>query len=177
MSTVTQEYKHKIGEYVVYKNSGICKITDIRKERFPKIGERVYYICSPVYDSSAVIYAPADSADTENGMHKVLTAEEIDAIISQAEEIDEALSEDSRERTAVYEQKLLSGNRAEILWIIKNIYSEKRQREGQKKKLYANDAKILATAEKIITEEFAFALGISRNEVIPYIAKKINENK
>lgn len=166
-------FKHKIGEYVVYKNSGICRITAIRSMRFPKMKERVYYICSPIYDESAVIYAPADSEEAERGMRKILTAEEIDSIIASAESIESDLSKDSKERTAVFEEKLLGGDRTEILWLIKVITEEKRQRESQKKKLYAADAKILATAEKIITEEFAFALGISKNEVIPYITDRI----
>lgn len=168
-------FKHKIGEYVVYKNSGICKITDIRSMRFPKMKERIYYICSPVYDETAVIYAPSDSEEAERGMHKILTAEEIDCIIESVEEIKSDLSDDSKERTAVFEQKLLSGDRTEILWLIKAITEEKHQRASQKKKLYAADAKILATAEKIITEEFAFALGIGKNEVIPYIIDKVKK--
>lgn len=167
------ECKHKIGEYVVYKNSGICKITDIRNERFPKMKDRLYYICSPVYDEGALVYIPADSAEAEQKMRRILTAPEIDSIISAAENIDAQLTEDSKERTAFYEQKLLNGDRAEILWLIKRLTSEKLEREKQKKKLYAADARILATAEKIITEEFAFTLGINKNEVIPYIIERV----
>lgn len=168
------EYKHKIGEYVVYKNNGICRITDIRHERFPKIGDRVYYILNPVYDSAAVIYAPVDSDDTEKGIRRILTADEIDLIIDRAEEIDWILPQDSKERAEFFEQKLLNGDRAEYLWMIKKLHFEKREREDQKKKLYATEAKMLLTVEKIITEEFAFALGINKNEVIPYIIERVN---
>ena len=44
--------------------------------------------------------------------------------------------------------------------------------EKEKKKFYVSDAKLLAAAEKAIFEEFAYVLGIERDEVIPYIMNK-----
>ena len=54
-------------------------------------------------------------------------------------------------------------------------YSQ-RGTEQNKKKMYAADAKVLASAEKIIKEEFAFTLGIDREQVIPYIIDQLRQS-
>lgn len=45
--------------------------------------------------------------------------------------------------------------------------------EQKKRSFYASDKRILTAAEKVITEEFDFVLGIEPEEVIPYMIQKL----
>ena len=59
------------------------------------------------------------------------------------------------------------------LKLFKQLSEHKAAIEKMRKKLYASDARILASAEKAVTEEFAFSLGIQRSEVLPYIRRRV----
>ena len=58
--TNTGGHRHSIGEFVVYRNSGIYKISDIRQENFCGI-ERTYYVMHSVYEAGSVVYLPTDA--------------------------------------------------------------------------------------------------------------------
>jgi len=165
------QYPHKVGDYVIYRNNGICKIVDIRKENFARIGEKTYYVMNTIQDENSLIYLPVDKKDIADFMRHILTVDEIHQIISDAEESENTWIEDTKQRGIQFEQLLSKGDRAEILWLVKVL--SKYKRELEQKKFYASDAKILSAAEKTITEEFAFTLGISKDEVIPYVRARI----
>lgn len=163
-------YAYKIGDFVMYKNNGICKITDIRPQTFGDGAERIYYVMCSVYDERSVMYVPTDAKDLDLNMRPILTCEEITAIIRESELIPMDWIPDSKKRSEYFESIMTGGNRAEILWLVKLLSIKKREAEETKTKFYAADAKVLAGAERIISEEFAFVLGLKKSEVIPYIA-------
>ncbi|HBL84400.1 MAG: hypothetical protein A2Y17_04765 [Clostridiales bacterium GWF2_38_85] len=167
------DYPHKINEYVVFKGNGICQIVDIRRENFNNIGEKVYYVMCSVYNQNTLLYVPADSQEHDTHILHVLSVEEIDAIISSSEELQNKWIENSKVRAVQFEQMINSGNRAEVLWIFKALSLYKLELKKHNKTLYASDARILAQTEKIIIDEFAFVLKISKSEVIPYIIEKV----
>lgn len=169
------ELPHRKGEYVMYKSSGICEITDIRTEEFSGSGERAYYVLRSVYDCASVIYVPVDAPSLDVNMRHILTRAEIHAIIDRTEDLGEEWIEDGKERAAHFDTLLASGDRAEILWLVKAISLYRIQAEKNKRKLYAADERILSSAERVIKEEFAFVLGIEREEVIPYIRRRVGD--
>ncbi|MBE6587506.1 MAG: hypothetical protein E7647_03725 [Ruminococcaceae bacterium] len=167
--------EHKIGDFVTYRQNGICRINKIVKQNFAGMGEREYFELSPVYDMKTVIFVPLDSEPLKAGMRHILSKEEIDGIINEAEHEELEWSNDTKDRAQKFGDILLEGDRAKILWVIKVLSIYKKELEEKKRKLYASDAKILSTAEKAITEEFSFVLGIKREEVLPYILEKIGK--
>ena len=77
-----------------------------------------------------------------------------------------------KKRSAVYGDIISEGDPGKILRLVKELSLYRISAEKEKKKFYASDAKLLAAAEKAIFEEFAYVLGIERDEVIPYIMNK-----
>ncbi len=169
--------QHKISDFVMYRQNGICQIVDIRKENFCSGDEKFYYILKSVYEDKTIIYVPVDSKDLDLHMRHILAVEEIELIIEKSEESQNEWVDDGKLRLERFEQILHNSNRAEILWLVKVLSIHKIEDEKQNKKFYASDEKILAAAEKIIIGEFAFILGIEKREVIPYIMKHIKKKQ
>jgi len=167
-------FLHKAGDFVSYKQNGICKIKGIFKGEFAFLGEKQYYELSPIYDPKTVIFVPLDSPELLSGMQHILSKDEIDSIIKESESKESLWIDDQKERAKAFQNILMGKDRAKILWIVKNLSLYKIKLEEEKKKLYASDARILEAAQKAITEEFAFVLGIKREEVVPYIIEKLN---
>lgn len=162
-----------VGDCVVYAGNGICRINDIRNEKFCGMGERLYYVMSSVYDDKAKFYLPADAEDAGKKLRPILSREDITAVIDKSEDIGVRWIENDEERIAAFEELLTRGEIAEVLWLVKILHLHKIETCKSGKKFRACDEKILAAAERRITEEFAFVLGLERDGVIPYIVDYI----
>lgn len=158
----------------MYKNNGMCRVADITETDFGA-GERPYYILESVYDEKSSVYVPVGSP-LEVSMHHILSAGEINAIIDATGKCGGEWINDAKEREARFSEMLSSGDRADALWLVKTISLKRTEAIENKKKLRASDEKILDAAQKSITEEFAFVLGIDKNEVIPYIIGRMSGN-
>lgn len=155
---------HKKGEHVTYKENGICKIVDVNKEG--------YYL-EPVYNNSELrIFVPKKNEELVAKMMHVLSKDEIDSLIEEAETLDYKWIEDSKKRSDAFTKLLRSGNRVDILWLVKVLSIHKEEVENNKKSFYATDKRILDSAERIITEEFAYVLNMQPGEVVGYILQK-----
>lgn len=160
---------HKIHDYVTYKNNGIYQIIDICNIEFDGSDEKMYYIMKSEYENNTVVYVPVDSKDLVEQILPILTTDEIDEIIEKTETTKLQWISDTKARSARFEQMLAEGDKTKILCLIRMISAQKINLEGQKKKLSASDSRILAKAEKIIKEEFAFSLDIDVCDVTSYI--------
>jgi len=176
MSLTDYNLKHKIGEYVIYRQIGICQIVDIRKENFDSSVEKTYYVLKAMSDKT-IIYVPVDSQEIELFMRHILTADKIQSIIDKAETAQNEWIEDSKLRANYFEQLLQNGNRSEILWIVKVLSLHKIDVEKSNRKFYVSDERILAKAEKLIIDEFAYILGVEKSQVIPYIISHIKQKQ
>lgn len=155
---------YKTGDYVTYKENGICKVAEETEE---------YYILQPVYSNNMTVYVPKKSQNLLQCMCHVLTKEEIDQTIRETEASPYVWIEDSKARAEAFNRLLKSGNKTAVLWLVKALSLHKIEVEQKKRSFYASDKRILTAAEKVITEEFAFVLGIEPEEVIPYIIQKL----
>ena len=156
---------HKKGEYVTYKENGICKIVDVDKE---------YFYLEPVYNNNSNLrmLVPKKNEELVSKMKHVLSKDEIDSLIIESENLKYRWIDDSKKRNEFFTSLLRNGNRAEILWLVKVLSNHKAWVEKNKRSFYANDKKILDNAERIITEEFAYVLGMEPGEVLDYIAER-----
>ncbi len=185
------EPARQVGECVLYRGYGICRICDISPFDFGN-GSTDYYVLRSVYDESAVAYVPTDS-ELVGQMRHVLTKCEVNSVIDRVNDsetntddndttagiidADAAPSnhwiDDGKLRAAAFGRLIESNDRADILWVIIKLCDHRAELATQRKKLYATDEKVLATALRMIKEEFAFVLGIERDAVVPYITDRL----
>ncbi len=160
---------YSVGEYISCQGIGICQISDISEMDFGDYNPRKYYKLRPVYDVHSTSYLPVDSPEVSNKLRKLITKDEIDTVIDDAERVSMDWIENGKQRAERFNAILSDGDRVKALWLVKTLSMHKAEVESQNRKFYASDARILAAAEKLVCEEFAFVLGCDKNEVIPYI--------
>ncbi len=160
----------KVNDYIIYGLTGVCQVTDMTTE---KIGdnEMQYYVLKPVYQDNLIIKAPVNNQNIM--MRPIITLEEVNALIAAMPDQETIWIEDMRERRNVFQTALKSGNNEEIAKIIKTIYQEREARNAMGKKITTTDEKLMNAAEEHLYQEMAVTLGISPEEVAPYIAEHI----
>jgi len=165
----------QIGEVVSYGATGICTIEDIRMESLSRAGTRKqeYYILRPAATPTCTTYVPVANEALTARMRRIFTKQQIDQLIESVRDSRLEWIEDIRRRADTYGQILSGGISAELLKLIGCLYLEKKSRGQGGRKFCATDEKILSSAERMVSEEFSYALEIPQNKVSAYIAEKL----
>lgn len=162
----------KIGDYVVYGNSGVCKVEDIGPL---SIGsqDKDYYTLIPVYGRNSKLYTAVDSDKVV--IRPIMTRQESDALIDEMEEIDELSICDEKRREDIYKETMRTCDCKEWVRIIKTLYTRKMDRISRGKKVTSSDERYLQMAEENLFGELAFSLQIPKEKVGEFISEKIKE--
>ena len=81
--------------------------------------------------------------------------------------------EDESRRKEEYRRIIDSGDRRKIIGLIKTLYIHGEELAAQHKKLRSSDERFLHEAENMLYDEFAYALRLNKDEVLPYIRQHI----
>ena len=172
-----------VGEFVMYKNGTICRVSDICDMDFG--GEnRTYYVLDTVGQNSSRIYLPVDSPVV---LRHVLGRDEIYGALDEAAReiaaIDEGKSSESplwrsdpKERAAAFTSIISGGDRVMILRMISLLAHNRESLAKLRKKLYASDERAYQQGVKLIGEEFSFVLGIPKEDIAEFITSKLYGN-
>lgn len=158
------------GEYVVYGTNGICLLEDIQIMKFAFDTEKsTYYILKPTSSDASTIYVPLNNEKLMGKLRPVMTKEEIDSLLLGMRDKELAWEKDRRFRSENFHEILVNGVTQNLLMMIRCLYMKKRELIPLGKKLPATDENTLKSAERLVAEEFSFALGISKDDVSGYI--------
>lgn len=164
---------HRINDTVLYGSEGICRITDISVQNMH--GENVeYYVLQPLGENNSTIFVPTGSEILTSKMKRVMSAEEIYALIRTMEGETPEWIENENLRKQRYKEILTEGDRTELVRMIKAIHLHGEERKKMSKKLHLSDERFLKDAEKLLYEEFAHVLNIKKDEVVPFIMEQIS---
>lgn len=159
---------YKIGDYVVHKQY-VCKITDIIKKFFNNVD---YYNLITINDESLAIKIPVNRDDLLRPVMNKLEAEEL---IKKIPGIELIKIENDRNIDYVYKELISTGNREDLIKIIKTAYTRNEHRKENGKKVGEKDLSFLDTAEKILYGEMSIALNKTFDETKDYVIKKVEE--
>ena len=106
-------------------------------------------------------------------MRIVCSKAEVDTLISQMNSGELKWIDDDTERKEKYDDIIKSGDKRRIIMLLRTIYLRRKELAQSGKKLRSYDESLLKTAENMVFEEFAYALGIDRLEVGKYIEEHI----
>ena len=160
------------GDTVLYGAHGVCRIETIEKKSFGKV-QKEYFVLHPVFDPNAVIYVPTDNDNLTKKMKNVLSPEKIHEIIDALPTQEPIWIENENARREHYRDILDRADRSELARMIKTLYLYRQEQAAHGKKLHMVDERFFKDAEKLLYDEFALVLGISRAEVLPFIQKRI----
>lgn len=160
------------GQFIIYGNTGVCKVTEIKKMTPPGTKtDRLYYSLEPVYDSAGHVFTPVDNQKVV--MRPVLTEAEARSLIGRLQDIDTMWITDEKHREDSYKEAIRTCDCEEWVRIIKTLYSRKKSRLAQGKKVTSSDARYLHLAEDNLYGELSVALGIPRERVESYLLSQM----
>lgn len=163
-----------IGDTVKYAATGVCRITDITEKKFGTLVMQ-YYVLEPVHQKNALVYVPVQNKALVEKMKKLLTADEIEALIAGMPEYTVEWIDADTERAESYRAILSGGDRRALIGLIRTLYERQKELKEKHRHLRSADEQILKTAENMINDEFAVVLGIAPEDVVPYIMGKLTE--
>lgn len=157
----------KKDEYVIYKND-VCIIDDVKDGDL----DNKCYILHPLDDKSLKIKVPLDN---KNGFIKtIITKSEIENLISKLNTI-EPIKVNTRMLESEYHSLFASGNREDLVKIIKTTYLRNNDRKNAKKKLSEVDSTYFYKAETRLYNELAISLGKTYEEARDYFVYYLKE--
>lgn len=160
------------GELVIYGAQGVCRVEGLEKM---KVGtsRREYYVLKPLMRGSATVYVPADNDELRLKMRRLLSREELDALIAEVTSEPPVWQEDNNLRKAEFQRVIAEGERGGLMRMIRAIYLHRQELKTRNKRLRSTDEQFLRDAERLLNDEFATVLGIAPQEVPQYIQKSL----
>lgn len=165
-----------INDVVSYGTEGACKITEITHKDFGA-GAAEYYVLRPVYRKDAVVFVPTGNQALVARMRKMISEDEIEEIFAQMPEENPAWIQNENDRKVKYREILAEGNSRDLVRMIKTLHLHQLEQNAKGRKLHLADERFFKEAEKILYDQFALALHIRPDEVLPFILKRVGENK
>ncbi len=163
---------YQINCVVIYGLHGVCRIADITKKDFSG-QEETYYILKPIFDDRSTFFVPVKHGSAQK-LRPLLSIEEVKSLIKGISCQDVIGIEDEKHRKDAYKKIIESGNRGEIMRLIKTLYVRKEEQQKAGKKQHIIDEHFMKEAESILYDEFSYVLQIKKDDIVPYIKKEMN---
>lgn len=153
----------QVEDLVLYGIHGICKIIDIKED------QKKYYVLQTFTTPNTTIFIPVDNEVLVSRMHKVLTVDDIKEIIQS----NTIWIQDKNRRKEAYKKIIMSGDRKDLVRLIKTLFLKKEELKQEGKHLSSMDDNYFKEAKRMLYEEFAIVLKIEPDQVVPFILNKI----
>lgn len=158
------------GDAVVYGNSGVCIIDDIRLEEF--LGKKeMYYILKPVFIKGSTIFCPVNNVKIT--MRGVVSKEDIAHLLNDDSAVFDSWNENELKRRELFSATLKKCDIKETAALVRILLKKKADIEDCGRKFHVSDEKILSDAEKTLFGEIAYVSGISYDEASELFKKVV----
>lgn len=166
----------KTGETVLYRRYGICKVAAIEERNFFDT-EKTYYQLEPVYiNKPTKFFVPADADDIDLLIRRVLDETQLKNFVSEAKENMLEWIDDSKKRILHHDELMKTGNVADHVRLVRLLSRHKRRQRAAGKSFLDCDRRILMAAEKLVSDELVYVLGIDRSEISDYLLEGLETN-
>ncbi len=147
----------QVGNKIRYGQAGVCRIEEIRSMQFGG-EEQDYYVLMPLFKPGSLLYVPTQNSELVEKMLPLLTAEQIHQIVRDVKSRPVQWERSFRLRSENAKKALSSGDRRDALYLIKTIYSHKKEIAAEGKRIHTTDDYFLKDAENLIYFEFSVVL-------------------
>ncbi len=158
-----------VGQNVLYGTNGVCVINDITEKKVGKISME-YYVLKPLGANSSTLFVPTKNEQLVKRIRGVLTKDEIDSILADLPEAGE-WNDNKQERSEEFKNTISNGECVELIRMIRLIKSHSELISRSGRRLHMSDERYLKEAEKMVSEEISFALGVDRQTAIEMVLK------
>ncbi len=161
------------GDYVVYGNEGVCEIAGISKQTFGGACAE-YYELIPKYRSNTSVLVPTGNEKLTARMLPLMSKDELEKLVVSIPEIEVEWIENENQRKERYKQMLSSGDRKDLVCILKTLYNHRIECNAKGRKLHACDERFFAEASEKLHSEIAAIMGITPEEAEKYITNRMD---
>ena len=164
---------YSIGDIVFYSSTGICEVKSIGDPGMGLPANVDYYTLQPLSKNHReMIYVPVD---TKAFMRYAIDRRQAQEYVDMVENI-KPLYPESRNPKAIqdfYSTLIQSYDCKNLLQVIVSLTAKKREVAAKNKSLNQTQTAFLKRAQEMIYNEFAYALGVTSDEVGRMIESKI----
>ncbi len=161
---------YQIGDIVVYGTEGIAEIGEVIEREFG--GKMMqYFVLHPLEKKTETVYVPIENEKAMSKMRSVLSPEEAERLIEELPQEKAPWIRNDRERQKVYRDMLLYGSSKDVLSMARALYLHQIEQLKHGKKLHASDERFMRDAEKMIFGELAYALGVTREDILQRLVR------
>lgn len=163
---------YKVSDQVLYGIHGICNIIAMEERKVDK-QKKMFFVLEPVDHPGARFYVPAQNQAAMAKLRKLMTAQELDALLhSDAVREDCWIADESR-RKLYYRDLINSGDRAALLSMVGSLHRHKAAQAAAGRKFHLCDENFLRDAEKLLSAEFSLVLKMDPKDVGAYIKESL----
>lgn len=160
--------KFSVGDCVVHRHEGVCKITKIENTDFGD-GKTKYYVLKPYFGNAvSIIRIPVDKADQ---IRPHISKRNAQLLVKKLKKSKTVWINDNRKRKEHFQNMIVSGDLEALASIAHTILIKKNEFIKAKKAMPLTDQNLATFCEKLLNEELAVALGIKLEDVESYITK------
>ena len=164
----------QVGEHIVYGINGICRVAEIGPSPYDKEDTRTFYLLIPVNNPmSSTIYTPVDNERVP--MRRLMTREEIDALIAAMPEIETLTVPVEKQRREIYRTEIGGLDPQGYVKVIKTVRKRRAELTAAHKHFPVTDLEYGRLAKHLLCSECAHVLGISEEDADRYIVNCIGE--
>lgn len=158
------------GSLVIYGSTGVCRVEAVGPKKLMRGVTKTCYTLIPLY-SRETITVPVDSPVF---MRAVIDREQAEQLIDRIpEEPPEPIPADTIAARECYERALSTHSCDDLLRLVRRIYLRTQNARQSRRQPSQTDQRYMKRAEDLLYGELAVALGIPREEVAPYIARRL----
>lgn len=163
----------EVGNYVVYGQNGVCRVEAVGKlEGMLSDRKRMYYTLVPVFEKESRIFTPVDNKKVV--LRAVISKEDARHLMDHMDELELLTIVDEKRKEDVYRAALMKCDSKELFRVIKMLYTRKKDRLDNGKKVIASDEKFFHLIENNLFGELAVSLGLDRDEIREFIVSRVD---
>lgn len=156
-----------INDKVIHAREGLSTIIGVRT-----FNDQEYFVITPDNNSEDNIYVLKNN--TGSNIRHLMDLKTANEIVEYMKSVGPEFISNTKQRREQYRKRLTSGDVKELAYLSKQLYLfETLNANGVVVKLGPNDLQMLVDAEKILYDELAIVLGVSREAIKEYLAALI----
>lgn len=160
---------YEVDTYVRYGGNGVFRIKEIITKKLSMRERKKYYVLERVFGVETQITTPIDNPN----LRAIISKQDVDALIEKMPSLQTNWIDDRRLRNEAFKSMLASNDIYQLATLIKTIHDKQEEKEREKKQISDEDLATFHQAEEILAEEIALIVGLEKEEVTPYILKKV----
>lgn len=162
----------KCGDMVVYGIHGVCRVAYI-ENRMVDRKEVEYYVLIPNDQPDAKFYVPMHNPLAVAKMRKVLTREELAALLESGKVKEDSWIPNENLRKEKYRELISKADCADLIRMLRALHAHKQEQQAAGKKFHQCDENFMRDAERVIRSEVSAVMDIPPETVGTFIRSKI----